>query len=118
MSRRNKIGQRRYRATLERHDATETSDHGNPTYSEIQDWDIVLTGWPCEITTTGGEENTNGGTISGITTHVLYGAFAGGNLIEPKMRLEVDGVYYSVVAAYDPDGMRREIKVEARREIE
>lgn len=117
MTKRGKIGNRRYRADIEQHDGTETDDHGNPTYTTNGDWDTLVEGWPCEILTVSGDESTSGGQATASTTHVLYGSFSGGSQIEPDMRLNVDGVFYNVIAAYDPDGDRREIKVEAKRDI-
>ena len=114
--RRERTGSRRYRADVQQHDAT-VDGHGSPTFTTAGDWDTVVTGWPCEILTTTGGETIRGRQVSATTTHVLYGQFAGGSSITPEMRLVVNGVNYSVVSAYDPDGMRRKIRVEAKRQI-
>jgi len=112
---RHKVGKRRHRATVEKHNGNR-DEHGQPTYRTAGDWDTVVASWPCEILTTGGAEVNTGRTAAQYTTHVFHGSHSGGSSIDPDMRLNVDGVYYSVIAAYDPDGDRREWWVDARRE--
>ena len=115
--RRDRIGARRHRATVTQHNGATTDEHGHPTYTTPGDWDTVVSGWPCELLTTGGTETSTGRQTSAYTTHVFHGAYSGGSSIEPDMKLTVDGVEYAVTAVYDPTGDRREIKVEATREI-
>lgn len=117
MSRKERIGPRRYRADVTQHDGT-VDGHGQPTYTTSGDWDTVVSAWPCELLTTTGGETLRGVQVSAQTTHVFKGDHvAGGSSIAPDMRLTVDGVVYSVVAAYDRDGMRRETWVEAKRQL-
>ena len=115
MTRRERIGSRRYRATATQHDGTQDAA-GNPTYTTAGDWDTVVTAWPCEILTTTGSEMIRGRQVTAGTTHVMFGDYHYGSTITPDMRVTVGGVVYDVVAAYDPDGDRRELRVEAKRE--
>ena len=114
MSKRNRIGSRRHKANIEQHDGT-IDVYGNPTFTVAGDWDIVIPNWPCEVTTTGANEVSQDGVT--ITTHIIWGSYVGGSQITPNMRLNVDGTTYDVIAAYDPDGDRREIKIESRRRV-
>ena len=51
------------------------------------------------------------------TTHVLFGEYFGADNVTAEMRAVVGGITYSIVAAYDPDGDSREMRIEARREV-
>ena len=113
---RNNIGARRHRAKVERHKGQTVDEDGNPTYTEPGDYETIVAAWPCEILTTGGSEQVGGRQVSASTTHMIYGTFAGGSLIEADMRLDVSNIFYSVTASYDSDGDRREWTVEAARE--
>ena len=110
---RQRIGARRHFATAYQHDGTADA-HNMPTYSVADDWDPVVTGWPCELITAGGGEVVRGRQTTAQTTHVFFGEPSGGKLIGPEMRLVVDGVTYAITAAFDPDGDQREWRVEAK----
>lgn len=115
--RRRRIGKRRYNARFEEHDGSLDS-HGSPTYTEPGDWDTVIESWPCELLTTTGGEKLNGRQVQATATAVFYGAYQYIADIKENMRVVVDDVTYYVVAAYDPEGDRRELRVECRLDIE
>ena len=117
MTRRDRIGARRHRATFTQHNGTQ-DDHGQPTYTTPGDWDTVVQSWPCEVLTVSGGERIRGRQVAGETTHVLFGEYYGGKDATDNMRVTVDGVTYDVVTAYDPAGDHREWRVEAKRETD
>ena len=114
---RGRIGRRRNRATVTQHPGTEVDEHGQPTYTEPGDYDTIVSNWPVEIITTGGSEVLQGRQITAATTHVIFGGFEGGSSITSDMKITIDGAEYDVIAAYDPDGDRKEIRVEAKRNL-
>ena len=116
MTRRERIGSRRYRATVSQHDGTQDS-HGTPTYGTSGDWDAVVTNWPCEVLAVRGGETVRGRQVAANTTHVLYGEYHGGASITPEMKCVINGTTYQIVSALDMDGQRREIRVELQREV-
>lgn len=107
---------RRYRATITQHDGTQDG-HGNPTYTTAGDWDTVVSGLPCELLTVSGGEVLRGKQVASQTTHVLFGEFQSAGTITTDMRVTVENVIYSIVAAYDMDGDRREMRIECKREV-
>lgn len=108
-----KTGSRRYKANIEKHNGT-VDAHGQPSTASTA-WDAVVSGWPCEVrTTSANEDSTGGGTIMG---YEIYGSYISESTINPNMRMIIDGTTYEVVAAYDPDGRRRTLKIEAKREV-
>lgn len=113
--RRKRIGSRRYRATIQQHDGT-VDTHGNPTYKTDADWDNFVCEWPCELLTVRGGENIRGRQVAEETTHVLFGEYFGAEGVTAKMRLVIDSVQYGIVSAFDPEGDRREMRIEAKRE--
>lgn len=114
--RRERIGNRRHRATVSRHDGT-GDDHGNPTYTTSSDWDVVVTDWPVEMIAANGGETIRGRQVTEKTTHVLFGEYQGGKTIASEMRAVISGTTYQVVSALDVDGDSREIRVELKREV-
>lgn len=114
---RQRIGNRRHAARIEKHDGTQESDHGHPSYTTPGDWDTVVESWPCEVLTTSGGELIRGRQVQAETTHVLFGEYFGADNVTAEMRAVVGGITYSIVAAYDPDGDSREMRIEARREV-
>ena len=107
------IGRRRYRATIKQHDGTVDS-HGGPSYTTAGDWDTVVSSWPCEILTVSGNEKLAGRQLDATTTHVFKGDYHAVSTVVPTMRAECNGVVYGIVAVYDPDGLRREMQIEAK----
>lgn len=108
-----KIGRRRHRADILRHDGTIDAD-GVPDYTTPGTWDTFITAWPCEILTSSNGEPLRGRQVTSETTHVFYGQFAGGNTITTDMRVQVEGVTYEVIASIDPYADRRMWWVEAK----
>lgn len=115
MTRRERSGARRHLAHVRKHNG-ELDAHGNPDYADAGNWDTVIPDWPVELITTTGGETVRGKQVTAQTTHVFYGEYQGGSGVKADMRVEVDGIQYSVVSALDLDGDRREIRVEAKRE--
>ena len=115
MSKRKKIGYRNHVATFQQHDASQDS-HGQPSYPTGGDWDTVVTDWPCELITTSGGESLRGRQVTETTTHVFYGEYFGAEGVTADMRMIVGGDTYAINTAYDPNGDRRELRVEAKRE--
>ena len=108
-----KTGKRRYRANIEKHNGT-VDIHGQPVTTAAA-WDTVVSSWPCEVLTiSANEDSTGGGTIMGYEIH---GSYISGAPVAPNMRMIIDGETYDVVAAYDPEGRRRNLKIEAKREL-
>ena len=108
-----KTGKRRYRADVEKHNGT-VDAHGQPVTSNTA-WTAVISDWPCEVLTkSANEDSTGGGTIM---NYEIFGSYVTEATVAPNMRMIIDGVTYEVVAAYDPDGRRRTLKVEAKREV-
>lgn len=108
-----KTGKRRYFADIEKHNGT-VDIHGQPSTASTA-WTKVVSGWPCEVlTVSANEDSTGGGTIMGYRIH---GAYITSATIAPNMRMIIDGNTYEVVAAYDPDGRRRDLQVDAKREL-
>ncbi len=112
---RQRIGSRRHVASAKQHNQTQ-DEHGNPTYSTDDDWSTIVEGWPCELLTTRGGEVIRGRQVSESTTHVLFGEYFGGKDITADMVVTVDAVDYAVVTGFDPDGDKREFRVEVKRE--
>lgn len=108
-----KIGSRRHRADVLRHNGSTDAD-GIPDYTSPSTWDTVITGWPCQILTSSNGEPVRGRQVTRETTHVFYGAFTGGNKITTDMRVQVEGVTYEVIASIDPYNDRRMWWVEAK----
>ena len=108
-----KTGKRRYRANIEQHNGS-VDAHGQPLTADSA-WDAVVSDWPCEVLTkSAAEDSTGGGTIM---AYEIWGSYITESTIQPNMRMLIDGTTYEVVAAYDPDGRRRNLKVEAKREV-
>tara|TARA_R110000824_G_scaffold53003_3_gene147016 strand:+ start:4970 stop:5314 length:345 start_codon:yes stop_codon:yes gene_type:complete len=112
-----RAGAERHRAKFTQHDGTQDS-HGTPTYRVPGDWDTVVAAWPCELLTSTGTETLRGKQVQATTTHVLFGEYHGAKLVEPDMRAVIDNVTYGVVAAFDPMGNSREIRIELKRDVE
>lgn len=112
---RKRTGGRRHRLTAKQHDGTKGT-HGTPTYTTEGDWGTVVLNWPVELLTVSGGETLRGRQTAAETTHVFFGEYHAGKLIASDMKVEVGGVTYAVVTAYDPAGDSREMRVEARRE--
>ena len=108
-----KTGKRRYRANVEKHNGS-VDAHGQPLTTDAA-WDTVIANWPCEVVTTNAsEDSTGGGTIM---AYEIHGTYITESTVAPNMRMIIDGNTYDVVAAYDPDGRKRHLKVEAKREL-
>jgi len=112
-----RAGAARHRADFTQHDGTQDG-HGTPTYRVAGDWDTVVSSWPCEMLTTNGAETLRGEQVQPTTTHVLMGEYHGAKAVKPDMRAVVDGVTYGVVAAFDPMGNSREIRIELKKDVE
>lgn len=116
MSRRNRIGLRRYSATFEQHNGNQDSS-GNPTYPVAADWSPTVAGWPVEFAGTSGTETPRGGQVSAETTHLIFGEYYGGEGISPLQRCYVDGRQFGVVSVLDVDGDHMEKRVELQETI-
>ena len=112
---RKRVGQRRHFATFYTHDGTVDS-YGSPTYSVADDWDVSVTGWPCELITTVGGEVVRGRMVNEKTTHVAFGEFYGVSGVTVKDRCIIGGIKYGISAVIDPDGLQREIRIELKGE--
>lgn len=113
---RNRAGNRRYRATFKRHDGT-LDGHGQPTYSTEADWDIVVSGYPCSWSTARGSEMMRRGQVQPETTHVIQGEYFGVKDIVPSDKCLIDGIEYGIEAVYDEENLRREMTIELKRHI-
>ena len=113
--RRGKIGNRRHRCTIKQHDGTQ-DEHGRPTIEIDQNYNIIVADWPVEFVTTGGDEVEVGTRLSAMTTHIIYGGYEGGKNITSDMVATIGSVSYDILAAYDSDGERREMRVELKLE--
>lgn len=110
-------GKRRHRASVAQHNGNQDG-HGNPTYSVAQDWnEDIITDYPVELLTVRGGEQLRGGQVTGETTHVMYGEFWGGQEIAPDMRVTIEGVTYSVISSFDPEGTGREKRTDLKRQV-
>lgn len=116
MTRRERIGSRRHRATFQQHDGTQDT-HGNPTYPTTGDWDAVVTDWPCEMVAVNGGEQLRGRQVTSNATHVLFGEYHGADTVTTDMRCVVDSVTYQIVSTLDMDGENRELRVELKRQV-
>ena len=117
MTVRKRIGYRRHQASFERHNGNQ-DDAGNLTYGTQADWVSVFAGWPVELTTTSGTEDTRGRQVQAETTHVLYGEWYGGQMAAPSQRCRVNGLLFDVVSAYDVEGTQQELRVELKRVVD
>ncbi len=121
MTRRERIGSRRHRAKFEQHDGG-VDEHGNPTYTSDNDWDAVVTSWPCELKAVTEGEQLRGKQVSADTTHVLFGEYGGARDVETDMRAVVTSTTtgltttYEIVSVLDLDGEGRELRIELKRE--
>ena len=100
-------------ATIEQHNGNQ-DELGHPTYTNDADWRIVVPRWPCELLTASGGERLRGRGLSASTTHVFIGEWAAVQNVTPDMRLNVGGKIYNITAVYEPDGLNREMRIEAR----
>ena len=112
---RRRIGMRRWHAEFSRHDGT-LDDHGQPTYDVSADYDVVVRGWPCEVTSTVGAEVVRGRMVNEKTTHVAFGEFYGSSGISVKDRCTISGKEYGIVNISDSDGLNSELRIELRGE--
>jgi SPP1 family predicted phage head-tail adaptor len=111
MTRRDRIGSRRHRATFSSY--TEEQDyHGNPNYAAETFREDV----PVEMLSTSGGERIRGRQVTAETTHVMYSDYYNLEGVTAQMQALVGGVLYHVVSVLDMDGDRREIRVELKRE--
>ena len=113
--RRGRAGKRRHRASVIEHNGNQ-DDHGGYTFADPEDYQTIVTGYPVELITTGGDERVRGRQLIAETTHVMYGEYHGGKSITSEMKVKIEGVTYEVIAAYDPQGDKREMRVEMKRE--
>ena len=117
--RRERIGNRRHRATFKSHNGTEDAA-GHPTFSIEGDWVAVIEDWPCEMLSTSGEEELRGRQVNAHATHVLYGDFQSAIGVLPEMKCLVtvtttgEVVTKNVIVAMDRDNDGREMLVELR----
>ena len=113
---------RRHFATVKVHNGT-LDGNGQPTYDITGDWISVVTDWPVEMKAVRGGEKLRGRQVAANTTHVIFGDFNGGNGILPEMHAVITNTVtgkietHEIVAAMDPDGDGREMRVELKREI-
>lgn len=108
-----KSGKRRYRADIQQHNGT-VDAHGQPQTGTAA-WTTLVSDWPCEVLTVNAAEDSSGGGT--IMSYVIHGSYITETVVAPNMRMIIDGYTYDVIAAYDPDGRRRGLKVEAKREV-
>ena len=116
MSRRRKIGYRRYTATAKQHNGKQ-DEAGQPTYGTESDWTPIVSGWPVELIGVTGGERIRGRQVAAEATHVIYGEYYGGQGITPEARCVVDGRTFNVVNVLDMDGDHRELRVELKAEL-
>lgn len=115
-NRRGNPGNRRSRAKIDRYNGTQDTEHGHYVYLDEDNWDTYIEAWPCEFLTTDGVYDTEDRYgASHESTHVLFGEYWGAQGVEPGDRVTVDGVTYTITAAFDPLGDKREMRIEARR---
>lgn len=100
-------------AKIERHNG-KADELGQPTYNNADDWRPLVAAWPCEVLTGGGGERIRGRQVSANTTHVLIGDPAAVTEVRPEDRVTISGRVYNITAVYDPDGLGREYRIEAR----
>lgn len=112
---RKRIGARRWIGNFYRHDGT-VDEYGTPTYDNDNDWDLVITGWPCELVTTVGGEVLRGRMVNEKTTHVAFGEFFGAQSPTTQDRLVINDVKYGIVSFIDADGLQTEARIELRGE--
>lgn len=115
MSIRKRIGFRRHIATFLRHNGS-VDQYGQPTYSEDGSWDVLVSGWPCELTTTIGGEVLRGRMVNEKSTHVLFGEFYGTGDITVEDRCVIAGVKYGITCVLDVDGVNMEARIELKKE--
>ena len=112
---RKRIGFRNRYVSFLRHNGNVDAS-GNPTYSTPDDWYLVARGWPAEVLNTSGGEVIRGRQVTAETTHVLYGEWSYVQEISPRDRITFNGVTLEIVSVTDPEGLRYEMRIEAKRE--
>jgi SPP1 family predicted phage head-tail adaptor len=101
----------RHFADIERNTPTTDDDTGQP----LESWAAVVEDVPCSVETVRGGEMRRGRQMAATTTLLVRMHFHQDDFtITPLDRIAVDGHTLGIVAAYDPDGMRRELHIECR----
>ena len=90
------IGHQVYLGEFQRHNGNVDSN-GMPTYTTNDDWDPVVTNWPCEKISAGGDETQRGRQTTSYDNDVFRGdAAALRYIVDTQCRLVVDGTVYGI----------------------
>lgn len=82
----------------------------NELNEPIDDWQTVTPAW-AKITTKTSSENDESGRLKGVSSFNIIIDWIGG--ITNTMRINHDGRYLNIIDAYDPDGTKSVLKIEA-----
>lgn len=89
-------------------EATRTADDCGQLIPTWSDW---LADEPARVDQVAGGEVLRGKQVSNETQIVFTVRYRSG--VTPRMRVSWGGTYYGIVAAFDPYGRRRELRIEA-----
>ena len=111
---RKRTGKRIHRADFTRFDGTVDST-GQEMRHVPENWDTIVSGWPCEFVTTVGGEILRGRMVTEKSTHVLFGFFSTVESVESTDTCVINGQEYGINFIGDPEGVRTEMRVELRK---
>jgi SPP1 family predicted phage head-tail adaptor len=84
---------------------------GKDEFNEpIEDWQPVTPAW-AKITTKSSSENDESGRLKGVSSCSIITDWIEG--ITNTMRINHEGRYLNIIDAYDPDGTKAVLKIEA-----
>jgi SPP1 family predicted phage head-tail adaptor len=109
-------GRRQYRVTFQTHNKVQDA-HGNYDFKAGSSWSDEIVAYPCSFQTVRGGEVLRGRQVQPETTHVLHGEYHGGKNVTTDMRCIIDDIVYNVVSVFDPEGRRRQMRIELKRNI-
>ena len=99
-----RAGQRNTKVIIEQRSEDSIDSYGDP----VETWSMFSAQF-AEVMTRGGKEFLQAREQHSELTHILTTRYVDG--VNPKLRININGVYYNILAVFDPSKRRRELKI-------